>query len=457
MSRFAQGSRARRLGWLASVALALALLAPAASGQVVEALLVKQAAKAAPAAKADPKEDALLTRLVHSQLKRQGGLENVTAKVESSVAQLDGQVMDLEQRDRAAEVAAGVAGVERVVNRVLVDANVRLRVGSAFEEARTKTMQLLVRLPLLLLAALLVMLSAWIGGALSRRLRWLRIHSKNPYMDALVRRVVQTVAVLCGVLLALDLLGWTSLVGAVLGSAGLIGLVLGFAFKDIAENYVSGILLSLRRPFAPGDTIVIEGREGTVVSLNSRTTVLMTPEGHNLQLPNALVFKSVVLNYSRNPKRRFDFATAVSTSASWHDALELGISTISAMDGVLADPAPAAKILDIDPYGATLRFTGWIDQRDNDLSKIRSEAMRLVRRALRKADITPPEPIQRIQLVRNEAPEVVHDAAGAEQRDTSVDRAVDKQLEAARSTEGGKDLLDTTPAPDAQQADAPST
>lgn len=434
---------------LAVALLVAACAVPPAAAQSLDALLVKQATSTAPAAKAtppDPKADARLAKQVLAQLKRQKGLEQVTATAEGGVVQLDGQVLEIEQRDRAAELALGVKGVTRVVNRVLLDANVRMRLDSAMEQARTKLMQLLVSVPLLAIAALVVVLAVWIGGLLSRRLHWLRLRTKNPYMDALVRRVVQTIIVLCGVLLALDLLGWTSLVGAVLGSAGVIGLVLGFAFKDIAENYVSGILLSLRRPFAPGDTIVIDNREGKVVSLNSRTTVLMTPEGHNLQLPNAMVFKSVVLNYSRNPKRRFDFVTAVSVSASWHDALELGITTVREMDGVLDDPAPAGQIQSINADSATLQFTGWIDQRENDLAKIRSEAMRLVRRALRKADITPPEPTQRIQLVRSEAPDAVIDANGGQQRDTSVDRAVDKQLDAARSTEGGNDLLDA-PAP----------
>ena len=113
---------------------------------------------------------------------------------------------------------------------------------------------------------------------------------------------MQTIVVLLGILLALNLLGATALVGAVLGSAGVVGLVLGFAFKDIAENYVSGVLLSLRRPFAPGDHLLIDKYEGKVVALTSRATLLMTMDGNHLSLPNSLVFKSVVLNFSVNPE-----------------------------------------------------------------------------------------------------------------------------------------------------------
>src|SRR3546814_2479456 len=90
--------------------------------------------------------------------------------------------------------------------------------------------------------------------------------------------------------------------GAVLGSAGVIGLVLGFAFKDIAENYIAGVLLSVRKPFSPGELIAIEDYQGKVVALTSRTTILMTLDGNQLQMPNTLVFKSVLLHYSQDRK-----------------------------------------------------------------------------------------------------------------------------------------------------------
>ena len=140
--------------------------------------------------------------------------------------------------------------------------------------------------------------------------------------------------------------------------------------------------------------------------------------------------------------------TTVSVSASWHDALELGIATLAGMDGVLEDPAASAQIENVGADGASLRFAAWIDQRENDLGKTRSEAMRLVRRALRQAGIPPPEPVQRVQLLRGDATgehEAPAHAENADERDTSVDRAVDEQLDAARSSETGSDLLTSDP------------
>ncbi len=318
----------------------------------------------------------------------------------------------------------------------------------AFAQVEAKLIKLVANAPLLIIAILIVLLSLWLGGFVSRRMRVLtRISRSNPYMDGLLRNTVKTIIVLAGVLTALNLLNATSLVSAVLGSAGVVGLVLGFAFKDIAENYVAGILLSLRQPFSPGDSVRIDNHEGKVVALTSRATILMTLDGNHLQLPNALVFKSVLLNYSRNSKRRFHFETNVDAGASWHRAMDLGVAAMAGVGGVLAEPAPAALIESLGNDGATLKFSGWIDQTRNDLVKTRSEAMRQVRKALRDAGITPPETVTKVVLVRTEnvpahAPET---EAG---RDTSVDAALDAQVGQARTLEDGGDLLNAAaPAP----------
>ena len=101
----------------------------------------------------------------------------------------------------------------------------------------------------------------------------------------MVQRVIQFSLVVTGLVLALEFLDATALVGAVVGTAGLAGLALGFAFKDIAENYLAGIILSLRNPFAKSDLIVVGEHEGKVVRLAGRETILMTVEGNHVPDP----------------------------------------------------------------------------------------------------------------------------------------------------------------------------
>lgn len=376
-------------------------------------------------------EDRQAERKVEAGLDQQPALRKVEADVSSGVATLSGEVATQPDRKQAGDIAADTPGIKQVDNNTELDPDLSVRFPAVVAEARARFEKLIASLPLLLVAILIVMASVWLGGFLGRHLHIVSQISKlNPYMEGLLRGVVRGLVILGGVLMALDLLGATTLVGALLGSAGVVGLVLGFAFKDIAENYIAGILLSIRRPFNPGDMVRIDSHEGRVVALTSRATQLMTPDGNHLLLPNALVFKSVMLNYTRNPNRRFDFTTNVATGRSWNKAMDIGIQTLRGIDGVLADPAPTALIQDLANDAATLRFAGWIDQHHNDLAKTRSEAMRLVRRALREAGLTPPDGVQRIQLTRDshDQPEASVSQESGAHRDMSVDRTLDKQM-----------------------------
>jgi small-conductance mechanosensitive channel len=315
----------------------------------------------------------------------------------------------------------------------------------ALNQVQAKLVVLAASAPLLLVAVLIVLGSLWLGGLASRHLHVLtRLSQRNPYLEGVLRGIARALIVIAGLLVALDLLGATSLVGAVLGSAGVVGLVLGFAFKDIAENYVAGILLSLRRPFSPGDTVRVESHEGKVVALTSRATVLMTADGNQLMLPNSLVFKSVLLNFSRNPKRRFEFTLDLDAHASLHGALDAGIAALSSLEGVIGDPAPAALILEIPTGGARLQFVGWIDQTRNDLAKTRSEALRRVFKSLQAAGMAPAQQVQRIRLEREEAPAPPQAMEIEAERDTSVDHGLDAQLGQARRDERdrNRDLLE---------------
>lgn len=403
--------------------------------------------------------DAQVENRVQDGLQNVEELSQVQADVKSGVATLTGEVAQAPQREQAGEIAQSVDGVRQVDNAIDLDPDVTVRFSGAMQEANAKLMRMVAHLPLLIVAALIVLLSMWLGRFLSKRIHFIkRVSNRNPYMDGLARNTVRALVTLGGILLALDLLGATSLVGAVLGSAGVVGLVLGFAFKDIAENYIAGVLLSLRRPFNPGDLVRIDSHEGRVVALTSRTTQLMTLDGNQLQLPNSLVFKSVMLNFSRNPKRRFEFTTNIGVSKSWSDAMDIGIRAIRAIDGVLADPAPSALIRELADAGATLQFFGWIDQTDNDLAKTRSEAMRMVRRTLREHGITPPDAVQRIAIARAGTGDAEEDASvqrngeTAAPRDTSVDRTLDEQLQHAEHKGDSANLLHTDPPAEQTQA-----
>lgn len=317
------------------------------------------------------------------------------------------------------------------------------------ENSNAALARLLARVPQLVLAVLVILIAQWTSRFIAHRLHLIKLRSQNPYMSGLMRMIVRTAIVLVGILIALDLLGLTSVVGAVLGSAGVVGLVLGFAFRDIAENYIAGILLSVRRPFEPGDHVLIENREGRVISVNSRATVLMTMDGNHLQLPNSLVFKSVVLNYSKNPKRRFDFAMLIDGSQSIREAQTLAISAITDIEGVLDDPAPSWTVVEYGAAGIQLRFFGWLDQRESDLGKVRSEAIRQVKAAFARAGVEGPRTTYHIVASRQRDAQEIDAIVEPTQNggvDTSVNRDIDVQVAQARA-DAAQNLLQPDIAP----------
>jgi len=391
-----------------------------------------------PAASTVNPQDREVGRRVDARLEQEPALSRVQASVVDGVALLHGEVVQQEDAKLAESIAAQTRGVTRVENRIELSTHLRDRFAVALEAVSEKLVRLVAAAPLLVIAVGIVFLASWLGRALSRRTRWFlgHLHSQNPYLEGLVQRVVQWLVLVCGLLIALDLLGASSLVGAVLGSAGVAGLVLGFAFKDIAENYVAGILLSLRRPFAPGDHVMIDRvHEGKVVALTSRATLLMTMDGNQLALPNALVFRSVVLNFSENPKRRFDFLVPLDPASSVGDAQRIGLEAMQAIDGLLPDPPAYALITEYLPDRMSVQYLGWVDQKRNSVPRVRSEAMRRVKRALDDQGIRRAG-VPASAIAPPAQPEYTPPA------DTSADKEIDAQLAQAQRAKDSENLLD---------------
>ena len=310
---------------------------------------------------------------------------------------------------------------------------------------------LLATLPLLVVA-LLVLWITWMAGSwLARRTVLDRVSKRNPFLRDLTRTTVRWTVTLLGLLIALEILDATALVGALLGTAGVLGIALGFAFKETLENYLAGILMSLRQPFSPRDHVVVGGNEGIVIALTSRATILMTPDGNHLRLPNALVFRSVMLNYTRNPNRRFEFDVGIGVNEDLVLAQQIGIRVLLALDGVLDNPPPRAFIAALGDSNVQVRYYGWVDQRTHDFLMLKSEAIRRVKSALEQAGLDMPEPIYRVQITERAAAVdamAAHAQAkpkhprSAETVDTGVNTELQAQLEHDERALDAQNLLD---------------
>src|SRR5690606_25432124 len=130
----------------------------------------------------------------------------------------------------------------------------------------------------------------------------------------------------------------------------------------------------------------------------SRATILMTLDGNHLRIPNADVFKGVILNYTLNPHRRFSFKLGVDANDNPIEATSAGLETLKALDFILNEPQASAGIDEVGDSNIVLAFYGWIDQRETDFQKARSAAINAVKTVLEEQGFTLPEPIYRVKI-----------------------------------------------------------
>jgi len=346
----------------------------------------------------DPGSDARIKRRLGNIYSNLNGLQNIEVVVDEGIVTLRGEIAERADEERALELAARTADVVSVENELVYNRDVGNKLQAIWQDLAKKGMDLLQFLPVLLVA-LLVFVAFWFFARwLTRERGYFSRWAPNVFIGDLIRQIVRIAVTLVGLIIALEIADATSVIGSVLGALGLAGLALGFAIRDTVENYIASILLSLRQPFSPDDHVVIDGQEGLVLRLTSRATLLMSFDGNHIRIPNAIVYKGVIVNYSRNPKRRFSFELGVGTDVNLLDALQLARKTVQESPGVLASPAASVQIHSLGDSNVLLRFYAWIDQTQSDYSAVRSETIRRVKAAFQQADFDMPEPIYRLRI-----------------------------------------------------------
>lgn len=215
----------------------------------------------------------------------------------------------------------------------------------------------------------------------------------------MVARLAHVAVLALGVFVALWIAVPTVEFGQLFASLGVTGLILGFALRDIIENFVAGILILWRRPFRVGDQIRSGDYEGTVVEINFRSTVLRTYDGIRVFIPNGTVFTEPVENLTANATRRSLVVLGIDQDASVADARRVILEAIGGIEGVLPDPAPAVLFAEVGDFANVLHVLYWTapPNRFSELTT-RSRVTERLYEALPAAGITFPYPIQTVAL-----------------------------------------------------------
>ncbi len=341
-------------------------------------------------------KDAAIAVRIRSILAELGGYSDVTVTVSSGIVTLRGTTIDGPTAARLNEIAGRVAGVVAIENKVVETTDVVERLNPAFERFWVRLKQFTAYLPLLAIAVLAFSLVVLFGFFVARRRQpWDKI-APNAFIADIYRQLIRLAALVAGLVVALDILGATALLSTILGAAGIIGLAIGFAVRDTVENFIASIMLSIRQPFRPNDSIEIGGDEGKVIRLTSRATIMINWDGNHVRIPNSTVFKSRILNYSRNAERRFTFDISVAYGTDLALALQLAHDTVAALPFVLDSPAVNTWIVELAGSDIELSIVGWINQRETSILTARSEAIRQTLLAFEHAGIEMPEPTYRV-------------------------------------------------------------
>ncbi|WP_102108209.1 mechanosensitive ion channel domain-containing protein [Oceaniglobus roseus] len=342
--------------------------------------------------------DARIAERIRGILIELDGYEAVDVTVRSGIVTLTGEVLDANALARLETLVAGIDGVLTVQNEVVETTDLAKRLNPAAERMLVRLRQGAAALPLLLVALTVAGAILAIGLLLARLQRpWDRI-APNAFIADIYRQIVRLVFAVAGIVVALDILNATALLGTILGAAGIIGLAIGFAVRDTVENFIASVMLSIRQPFQPNDAVEIDGDQGKVIRLTSRATILLSFDGNHIRIPNATVFKSRIVNFTRNAERRFQFSLPVAPDSDLAAVRSLMEETVAALPFTLEQPGISVWIEGLTDRGVEFTVTGWIDQRTTSLLRARGEAFRLVKAAVEASGVRVPEATYGLRL-----------------------------------------------------------
>jgi small-conductance mechanosensitive channel len=344
-----------------------------------------------------PADDSAIAERLERILASSGWFARPDVNVQGGIVTLDGATQTIEHRDWAGSLAEKLEGTVAVVNRIKVETDLKSTFGRTRDEIVRLYRQTLQTWPLFALA-LIILVATWLlSKAVAHLARtFFQPRIETPLLLNVLVRVVSIPVFLLGLYFVLQAAGLTRLALTILGGTGIVGIIAGLAFRDIAENFLASILLSVRNPFKAGDLIEVAGHLGTVQNLNTRSSVLLTPDGNHVQIPNATVYKSTIKNYSSLPVRRAEFTIGIGYDSSTAKAQSIIAEILRAHPAVLDEPEPLVLVDALGDATVNLRIYYWFDGTTFAPIKINSALLRLSKNALLEGGIELPDPAREV-------------------------------------------------------------
>ncbi|WP_300030689.1 mechanosensitive ion channel family protein [uncultured Roseobacter sp.] len=440
-------NRSYRTPWLAAALIVWLMTPLAAPAQTTAADSAQTPEAPQQQVEIDPvAPDAAIAARITRILEATDWYSDIRVTVDEGVVFLDAATDTDARRTWAQSLASKTTGTVAVVNRIAVDEAVVWSFDPAMAELEALARKAVTFLPLVLLAVLVLPL-AWFAARLVSKLAKLLLANRvrSPFLRVVIARTIAFPVFLVGLYIVLQVAGLTQLAVSLIGGAGVIGIVIGFAFRDIAENFLSSLILSVRRPFQRGDFIEVAGIMGTVKSMSTRSTLLSSVEGNEIHIPNATVFKNVIENYTSSPNRRGEFLVGIGYDAAVPKAQEIIMECLAGHKAVLADPEPMVLVDELGASTINMRTYYWFDGHVISAVKLKSALLRAVKTALTNAGISMPDEAREVifpegvRVLDHTGPRTAPPAPPPSDPDPVTEPA---------ATEGEGDLLSETPAPE---------
>lgn len=227
--------------------------------------------------------------------------------------------------------------------------------------------------------------------------RLTRRHRQARNLGLVLGRLSQGIVILVGLFIALSIVIPTFRAGDLIQLLGISGVAIGFAFRDILQNFLAGILILLTEPFRLDDQIVFKDFEGTVENIETRATTIRTYDGRRIVIPNSELFTNSVTVNTAFENRRLEYDVGIGYGDDINRAKELMLEALHSVDGVLQDPAPDVLVVELAESTVNIRARWWIKPpRRADSLDARDQVLTAIKNKLVTNGIDLPFPTQQI-------------------------------------------------------------
>lgn len=246
-------------------------------------------------------------------------------------------------------------------------------------------------------AGLILVVAIVVGRILRTVIRRVVDRSRaDNFLGDLAGRVANYLVLTFGLVYALETLGIA--IGPILGALGIVGIALAFAFQDILENFVAGIILQVQRPFTSGDEILTVDHEGTITAVDARTITLRTPDGETVRIPSAEVLKNPIVNHSQYGQRRTTVDVGVAYDTDLDHAVITAMAAVEDADGVLGQPQPEVLVRGFGASSIDLAVRYWHEPSIADQWNTRNAVTKAIATAFEHQGINIPFPQRVLHL-----------------------------------------------------------